>query len=98
MKEKIIETVGKTWRALGAQGESNISDLCKAVNEKEDIVNQSIGWLAREDKINYSLKRNKLFVSLVDSELQAFRNLYQQQVSPQRKSKRTSIRQRLKLI
>ena len=98
MKEKIIETVGKTWRALGEQGESNVSDLAKAVNEKEDIVNQSIGWLAREDKINYSLKRNKIFVSLVESELQAFRNLYQQQATPPKKAKRTSIRQRLKLI
>ena len=81
MKEKIIETAGKAWRTLGERGESNASELARILNEREDIINQAIGWLAREDKINYCAKRDKTFVSLVDSELQIFRNVYRNAAS-----------------
>ncbi len=77
MKEKVIEIVGKTWQALGQRGESTAGDLAKALKEREDIVNQAIGWLAREDKISFANKQNKTLISLVDSELQAFRRIYQ---------------------
>lgn len=77
MKEKIIETAGKTWRALGERGETTPNELARILKEKEDIVNQAIGWLAREDKINYATKQNKTSISLVEAELQAFKRLYQ---------------------
>ena len=78
MKDRVIETVGKTWKALGEQGEISVPKLAKTIKEREDIVNQAIGWLAREDKINYNVKRNRISVSLVESEIEAFKNLYQQ--------------------
>ncbi len=77
MKEKIIETAGKTWKTLGAQGEISIPQLAKLLDEKEDIVCQAIGWLAREDKINYATKSNKTLVSLVASEMEQFSRLIQ---------------------
>ena len=52
MKEKVIEIAGKTWRYLGQNGETNVSKLGKALQEKDAIVLQALGWLAREDKIN----------------------------------------------
>lgn len=73
MKTKVINTAGRAWRTLGEKGEMEISSLSKILNEREDIVNQAIGWLAREDKINYSTKKDKTFVSLVAKELQAFK-------------------------
>ena len=74
MKEKVIEAAGKTWKALGEKGEININLLPKTVNEDEAIVYQALGWLAREDKINYTTKNKQTFVSLVEVELRAFKN------------------------
>lgn len=75
MKEKVIETAGKTWRFLGQNGECSVNKLAKDLKEKESVVYQALGWLAREDKISYSIKNRRTFVSLVDRELQAFNNL-----------------------
>jgi Mn-dependent DtxR family transcriptional regulator len=75
MKEKIIETVGKVWRFLGQNGQTNISQLAKSLKEKEEVVFQALGWLAREDKIEYTIKNRRTFVALVEGELRAFNTL-----------------------
>ncbi len=72
MKEKIIDTAGKTWRFPGQNGQTNVSQLAKSLKEKDEVVLQSLGWLAREDKIDYTVKNRRTFVSLVESELRAF--------------------------
>lgn len=68
MKEKVIATAGKIWKVLQEKDEINISQLPKIVKENSEITYQAIGWLAREDKINYQLKNGKIFISLTDSE------------------------------
>ena len=75
MKDKIIETAGKTWKFLGQNGESEISTLSRQIKEKDSVVLQAVGWLAREDKINYTTRNRKIFVALVEGELAAFNNL-----------------------
>lgn len=75
MKEKIIETAGKIWRALGAKEEVEISSLAQLVREREDIVLQALGWLAREDKIVYRSYRGEDRVALVPKEYEAYRRL-----------------------
>ena len=75
MKEKVIEAAGKTWRFLGQNGEINVSQLSKSLKEKDEVVFQALGWLAREDKINYTIKNRRTFVSLVDNELRAFNSV-----------------------
>ena len=75
MKERIIEAAGKTWRFLGQNGQTNVSQLAKALKEKDEVVLQALGWLAREDKINYTVKNRRIFVSLVEGELHAFNSL-----------------------
>ncbi|MBI3314355.1 MAG: winged helix-turn-helix domain-containing protein [Candidatus Omnitrophica bacterium] len=72
MKEKVIEAAGKTWRYLGQNGQTNVAQLGRAIKEKDEVVLQALGWLAREDKINYSIKNRRTFVSLVEGELRAF--------------------------
>ena len=72
MKEKVIEAAGKTWRFLGQNGQTNISQLAKSLKEKNEVVLQALGWLAREDKIDYTVKNRRTFVSLVEGELRAF--------------------------
>lgn len=72
MKEKIIETAGKTWRFLGQNGQTNVRQLAKSLKEKDEVALQALGWLAREDKIDYTVKNRRTFVSLVEGELRAF--------------------------
>jgi len=72
MKNKVIETAGKTWRYLGQNGQTNVSQLAKSLREKDELVLQALGWLAREDKIDYTIKNRRTFVALVDRELRSF--------------------------
>ena len=39
-----------------------------------EIVYQALGWLAREDKINYHTQKRKIFVSLSHEEREMFKN------------------------
>jgi len=75
MKEKVIETAGKAWRFLGQNGQISVTQLPKVLKEKDEVVLQAIGWLAREDKIDYTVKNRRTFVSLVESELRAFNSV-----------------------
>ena len=47
----------------------------RIIKLKSDVVNQAIGWLAREDKIKYVKKGNRILVCLVDTEQQMFKIL-----------------------
>lgn len=76
MKEKVIETSGKVWHELGFRGELSSYNLSRVLREEEDVVNLALGWLAREDKVNYSKKRNEMVFSLVDSEIKIFQSFY----------------------
>ena len=75
MKDKVIETAGKTWRFLGQNGETNVSQLPRLLRENDAVVLQALGWLAREDKINYTTRSRRTFVSLVEREISAFNDL-----------------------
>jgi len=76
MKEKIGEIAGKIWEILGEKGEMKISQLPGTMKEKGDIVYQALGWLAREEKIFYSQKKNHTFVSLSDKERDIFKKAH----------------------
>jgi len=76
MKDKIIETAGKMWRYLGENGETPVTQITKKLKEKDVIVYQALGWLAREDKINYQEKSRTSLISLVEGEERAYRYLY----------------------
>lgn len=68
MKENIGLAAGDIWKALKGHGEVNAAQLSKMLNMKSALVYQALGWLAREDKINYRVKGEKIFVSLNDAE------------------------------
>ena len=68
MKDKIGETAGKIWNLLKEKGEVNISQLPRLLNEKSFIVQQALGWLAREDKIEYRTEAGKTHISLTETE------------------------------
>jgi Mn-dependent DtxR family transcriptional regulator len=68
MKEEIGETAGKIWEILKKKGEVNIAQLPRLLNKKSAMVHQGLGWLAREDKVDFQVKAGKTFVSLTESE------------------------------
>ena len=75
---------------LGESEHVNLLKLPMILQEKGEIVYQALGWLAREDKINYLSKEGKTFVSLSYDEREIFktslgRNL--QENSPKQQEK-----------
>jgi len=68
MKENIGMTAGRIWERLRTDGELNLSQLPKILNENSVLVYQALGWLAREDKIEYRTMGSKILVSLSESE------------------------------
>jgi len=65
MKTQIGETAGKIWQTLREKDQVSVSRLPKIVAEKDVVVYQALGWLARENKIAYHQKGNKTSISLV---------------------------------
>jgi hypothetical protein len=74
MKDRIGEIAGKIWTILGEKQSVDILKLPKILKEREEIVYQALGWLAREDKIKYHTKERKTFVSLTHEEHEIFEN------------------------
>ncbi len=68
MKDEIGETAGKIWEILKKKEEVNIAQLPRLLNKKSAVVYQGLGWLAREDKVEYQIKAGKTLVSLTESE------------------------------
>jgi hypothetical protein len=73
-QERIGEVAGKVWRTLGKKGELSITMLPKFIKEQNEMIYQSVGWLAREGKIIHTKKDNKNFISLTSPEMEAYRN------------------------
>ena len=58
--EAIGAAAGAVWHALDANGPLTIVKLQKVVGGNKDLVQQALGWLAREDKILITeIKRTK---------------------------------------
>jgi len=68
MKDEIGETAGKIWEILKKKGEVNVTQLPRLLNKKSAVTYQGLGWLAREDKVEYQTKTGKTLVSLAKSE------------------------------
>ncbi len=51
MSESISRTAGVIWNYLDKNGPTTVSQLTRNINETDKLLQRSIGWLAREDKI-----------------------------------------------
>jgi len=63
---------GEVWKCLGKNGRMSITDLSNKVKGKEDLVYQALGWLARENKIDYTTEQRTTYVSLTKPESYAY--------------------------
>jgi len=64
MNETIGQTAGKVWEYLSEQGESTITNLKKELSLKADEASMALGWLAREDKLDFVKKGAKNLIKL----------------------------------
>jgi Mn-dependent DtxR family transcriptional regulator len=64
MIEQVGSTAGRIWDILQREDELTISQLPKALKQKDSLVYQALGWLAREGKIEYRTQGNKTIISL----------------------------------
>ena len=75
MIKEISNTAGKVWETLGKKGEVNIAQLPRTLKEKSAVVYQSLGWLARENKVEYRSKGGKTMVSLTGVEKNSYEHV-----------------------
>lgn len=62
---QIGETAGLVWRLLDEEGPMSITRLTKTIDAPRDLVLQSIGWLAREDKLLFEETSRGKLVSIL---------------------------------
>jgi hypothetical protein len=61
----IGETAGKIYKVLEKKGEMTLAKLFSEVKSDEALFNQAVGWLARENNINFSKIGKSIKVSLL---------------------------------
>jgi hypothetical protein len=64
MINEIGEAAGAIWIALNEKGEMAMARLKSETNLATNMLNMGLGWLAREDKVQFSGSGKSLKVSL----------------------------------
>ncbi len=64
MAQDIGETAGKVWQCLKEKGPTTVSKMVQELKCPRDQVHRAIGWLAREDKLNFDQTNGNEKVSL----------------------------------
>lgn len=65
MQEEIGTTAGDIWKILHSKGELSLSQLKKQTKAKPPVFDWAIGWLARENKIEFKQQKRSIRVRLV---------------------------------
>jgi hypothetical protein len=63
--EMIGQTAGDVWQLLHGTGPMPISERLNKIDAPRDLVMQSIGWLAREEKLTVHEERRRKIASLL---------------------------------
>lgn len=64
MKEKIGKIAGEIWKYLGEHQEVTPTELIRELSGTERTVCMAIGWLAREDKIEFKQEGRTSYINL----------------------------------
>jgi hypothetical protein len=64
MNDEIGIAAGLVWSALDRQGTLTLAKLRQKTGLSVELVNRAIGWLAREDKLEFQKKARSLVISL----------------------------------
>ncbi len=64
MQERIIETAGRIWEYLNEKGEVTTRKMNKDLGLDDNFTSMGLGWLAREDKVNFEKRGSYTKISL----------------------------------
>lgn len=67
MNHEIGFAAGKVWNTLNTEGNVSTERLKRVTRLNDKLLYQAIGWLAREDKLNFEKKGKYLSISLKES-------------------------------
>lgn len=67
LKAMIGVDAGLIWQLLSERGSLSIGELEKLTGYRKEYIYLALGWLSRENKINYLEKNNDLHVELGNS-------------------------------
>ena len=62
--EQIIESAGQIYNYLNTKGEVSISKMKKDLDLYGNFTEMGLGWLSREDKLEYTKKIRSVSVKL----------------------------------
>ena len=69
MHSKVIgEAAGAVWKILGSKGRVALTTLPKLLDQDNMLVQQGVGWLAREHKVEFEKEGRALYVKLTAHE------------------------------
>ena len=63
-QEQIIESAGQIYDYLANKGEVSINKMKKDLSLSENFAEMGLGWLSREDKLEYTQKAKSVTVKL----------------------------------
>jgi hypothetical protein len=73
MNTKAIgETAGQVWRTLGARKRVALTSLPKVMDQDGILIQQAVGWLARENKVEFEKQGRAVYVRLTAGEAEAY--------------------------
>jgi hypothetical protein len=61
---QVGETAGQVWRLLSSEGPQTMAQLKKKLDPKGEMLGMALGWLAREDKIEFLTEKKTVLVQL----------------------------------
>lgn len=65
MTNKVIgDAAGKIWKYLDKNGEASVSKVAKDTGLGKNDVQRAIGWLAKENKLNFDINGRTETLSL----------------------------------
>jgi hypothetical protein len=64
IKSEMGETAGEVYKLLESQGPLTLTQLKKKLNARGEMTSYALGWLAREDKIDFVVDKKATYVQL----------------------------------
>ncbi len=64
MQQEIINAAGQIYNYLAEKGEVSMSKMKKDLDLSGNFAEMGLGWLSREDKIQYNQKARSISISL----------------------------------
>jgi hypothetical protein len=64
IKAQVGELAGEVWRVLTNEGPLTLAQLKKKLDAQGELLSYALGWLAREDKIEFVPEKKTLRIQL----------------------------------